>query len=148
MAERKQKRESEEPVELDVEEAGFVLQPAKIEIGSGYTLCINYDENEKPIVDVKTYGAVDVSKLRMEIERLFPHAQIRELKNTQSVAVVKKRKRNKKLKWYLENFAQNSESRYEIENKAFSLSYKFSLKTHKNQHTNYIIAALNSTISF
>lgn len=98
MAERKHKRESEEPTELDIEETGFVLEPTKIEIGSGYSLCINYDENEKPIVNVKTYGAVDVSKVRTEIERLFPHAQIREVKNAQSVSIVKKRKRgNKKL---------------------------------------------------
>jgi hypothetical protein len=90
MAERKNRRDSENFVECDPEEVGFVLEPTKIEVGCGYTLCVKYDENEKPIIDVKTYGEVDVSKLRTEIARMFPDAQIRQLVQTPSVTIVKK----------------------------------------------------------
>jgi hypothetical protein len=98
MTERKNKRESEGLIEIDSEEAAFVLEPTQIEVGSGYTVSVSYDENEKPIIDVKTYGEVDIAKLRREIERAFPNAQIRRLKQTQSVTIVKKRKRKHKTK--------------------------------------------------
>jgi hypothetical protein len=96
MAERKHKRE--EGTELSAEEPGFVLEPAQVEVGSGYTVCVRYDENEKPIIDVKTYGEVDISKLRREIEKAFPNAQIRRLKQTPSVTVVKERKKRNRIK--------------------------------------------------
>jgi len=92
MAERKHKREG---VELDMEESGFVLEPAQVELGSGYTLSVNYDENENPIVNIRTYGQVDIAKLRKEIEKIFPNAQIKQLNQPHSITVVKKRKRKK-----------------------------------------------------
>lgn len=95
MAERKTKRD-ESLIELDPEEAGFILEPAKIEVGSGYALSIRYDENEKPIVDIKTYGKVDMEKVRKEIGKIFPNAKIRNLAQPQTLTLVKKRK--KKLK--------------------------------------------------
>jgi len=98
MAEKKHKRESESLIELDSEELGFVLEPTQVEVGSGYTVSVSYDENEKPIIDVKTYGEVDIAKLRKEIERIFPYAQIRQLDQTQSVTIVKKRKRKRNIK--------------------------------------------------
>ena len=98
MAEKKHKRESESLIELDSEELGFVLEPTQIEVGSGYTVSVSYDQNEKPIIDVKTYGEVDIAKLRKEIERIFPNAQIRQLNQTQSVTIVKKRKRKPNIK--------------------------------------------------
>jgi len=98
MAERKHKRESEGLIEMGSEEAAFVLEPTQVEVGSGYTVSVRYDENEKPIIDVKTYGEVDITKLRREIERAFPNAQIRRLKQTQSVTIVKKRKRKRNIK--------------------------------------------------
>jgi hypothetical protein len=93
MPERKHKREPESLIELDSEELGFVLEPTQIEVGSGYTISVSYDENEKPVVDVKTYGEVDFTKLRREIERAYPNAQIRQINQTSSVTIVKKRKR-------------------------------------------------------
>jgi hypothetical protein len=98
MAERKNKRESGGLIEIDSEETAFILEPTQVEVGSGYTVSVSYDENEKPIIDVKTYGEVDIAKLRREIERAFPNAQIRRLKQTQSVTIVKKRKRKRKTK--------------------------------------------------
>jgi hypothetical protein len=98
MAERKTKRETENPVELDSEELGFVLEPTQIEVGSGYTVSVSYDENEKQIIDVKTYGKVDATKLRREIERVFPNAKIRQLNQTRTVTIVKKRKKKTNIK--------------------------------------------------
>jgi hypothetical protein len=95
LAERRQKRETNEPIELDSEGLGFVLEPTHVELGSGYTVSVNYDENETPIINVKTYGEVDVEKLRREIERAFPRAQIRQINPTKTITVVRKRKRKK-----------------------------------------------------
>lgn len=91
--ERKHKREPGSFIKLDSEELGFVLEPTQVEVGSGYAVSISYDEDEKPIVDVKTYGEVDIAKIRKEIERVFPNAQIRQVNQTHSVTVVKKRRR-------------------------------------------------------
>ncbi|HVP15858.1 MAG TPA: hypothetical protein VMT42_00635 [candidate division Zixibacteria bacterium] len=92
MAERKHKRGSEDITELD-EDASISLEPTQIELGSGYTLAVRYDENERPLVDIKTYGQVDLARLRREIEGAFPHAQIRQEKQSQTVIVAKKNKR-------------------------------------------------------
>ena len=91
MAERKHKRASEDIAELD-EDAGILLEPTQIELGSGYTLAVSYDENERPVLDNKTYGQVDLARLRREIEGVFPNAQIRQ-KESHTVIVSKKNKR-------------------------------------------------------
>ncbi len=98
MPERKHKREPESLIELDSEELGFVLEPTQIEIGSGYTISVSYDRNEKQIVDVKTYGEVDIAKIRRDIEQAFPNAKIRQLNKTRSVTIVKRRKRKRATK--------------------------------------------------
>jgi len=98
MPERKHKHEPRSSIKLDSEELGFVLEPTQIEVGSGYTISVSYDENEKPLVDVKTYGEVDMSKIRREIERVFPNSQIRQLNQTGSVTVVRKRRRKRLIK--------------------------------------------------
>ncbi len=93
MAEKRHKRETASPIKLDLaEDLGFILEPAKIEIGSGYAVSISYDEDGNPVVDVKTYGDVDLSKIRRDIERLYPNAQIRQLNQEPTVTVVRKSK--------------------------------------------------------
>ena len=84
--------------EIDVQEPGFILEPAQIEMGSGYALSVSYDQHDKPIVDVKTYGHVDITKLRRDIEKAFPHAQIRQVGQKSTVIVAKKEKRKGKSK--------------------------------------------------
>lgn len=96
MPERKHKHEPESFVELESEELGFVLEPTQVEVGSGYTISVSYDENEKPIIDVKTYGKVDITQLQEEIKRVFPNAKIRQLNQPHLVTIVKKRKRKPK----------------------------------------------------
>ena len=92
MAERKHKRGSEGIAELD-EDASIPLEPAQIEVGSGYTLSVRYDENDRPLVDIKTYGQVDLAQLRKEIEGAFPNAQIRQKEQSRTVTVAKRNKR-------------------------------------------------------
>jgi hypothetical protein len=90
MSERKQKRGSEVS-DLD-EDAGILLEPANIELGSGYTLAVSYDENQRPIVDIKTYGQINLAQLLREIEGVFPNAQIRQKEQSNTVIVAKKSK--------------------------------------------------------
>jgi hypothetical protein len=94
MAERKHKRETES--EVDIDESGFILEPTQVEVGSGYTLSINYDENENPIINIKTYGHVDMPKIRKEIEKLFPNAKITQQDQSCAITVSKKHKRKNK----------------------------------------------------
>jgi len=78
MLDRKNKRTTEEPspIEIEQEPSEFTLEPARIQIGSAYTLTVNY-QNETPIINVKTYGKIDTQKMRQEILRAFPNAEIR-----------------------------------------------------------------------
>ena len=96
MAERKQKRETEEVEEIETGESGFLIRPTQVEIGSGYTMAISYDKNDKVIVDVKTYGEVDLGQLRREILHAFPEAKIRKLDQGRSIIVAKKHKKKRK----------------------------------------------------
>jgi hypothetical protein len=98
MSERKNKRGTENIVEEGSEEMTFIVEPTRVEIGSGYTVAFSYDEGEKPIIDVKTYGQVDIVQLRRDIARAFPNAQIRRLNQTGSVTVTKAKKRRGKTK--------------------------------------------------
>jgi hypothetical protein len=97
MIERKGKRASDvENVEEDSEETTFSVEPTHIEVGAGYTVAISHDEHEREVIDVKTYGQVDMSLLRKEIQRVFPDAEIRKLDQADSVAVVRTGKRKSK----------------------------------------------------
>jgi hypothetical protein len=96
MAERKSKRGSENAASVDSEEASFIFEPNHVEVGSGYTVAVDYDEDQRPVVDVKTYGEVDIAQLRRDIERAFPNAQIRRLNQARLVTVVKAKKRKEK----------------------------------------------------
>ncbi|RJS78211.1 hypothetical protein CW667_01200 [Candidatus Bathyarchaeota archaeon] len=96
MAEKKHKKELMGRIGLEMDDLGFVLEPAQVEVGSGYTVSVSYDENEKPIVDIKTYGEVNMAKLQKEIRKAFPDAKIRNLNNAGTVTIVKKRKKRRK----------------------------------------------------
>lgn len=94
MSERKQKHEAGAYIKVG-EEIGFELEPAQVEVGSGYIVSVSYEE-DTPVVDVKTYGEVDIAKLRKEIQRIFPDAKIRHLNQESTVTVVRKRKKRVK----------------------------------------------------
>ncbi len=99
MVDKKQKRDASSSIELSLpEDWGFILEPAKIEIGSGYTVSLTYDDEGNPIIDVKTYGDVDSAKIRRDIKRLYPNAQIRHINEEPTVTIVKKTVRKRKTK--------------------------------------------------
>lgn len=97
MSERKEKR-NDNLIEVDMDESRFVLEPANVEIGSGYALKVDYDESQKPIINVKTYGKVDIRSLAKEILRAFPDCQIRKVNNQPAVTVIKTRPKGKRKK--------------------------------------------------
>ena len=98
MSERKNKRVSDTENE-DSEEETFLVEPTSIEVGAGYTVAVSHDEHERQVIDVKTYGQVDMSLLRKEIQRIFPGADIRRFNQADSVTVVRStRKKNKSRK--------------------------------------------------
>lgn len=88
MSERK-KRESENILEVEAEETNLVPEPTQLEIGSGYTLAVRYDKDQKPVVAVKTYGQVDLAQIRKEITRIFPDARIRHTNKTRSLRIAR-----------------------------------------------------------
>ena len=97
MIERKSKRASEvENAEEDSEEDSFLVEPTHVEVGAGYTVAVSHDEHEREVVDVKTYGQVDMSTLRKEIQRVFPDAEIRRFNQADSVTVIRTGKRKNK----------------------------------------------------
>lgn len=71
------------------------LKPSQIEVGSGYTVKINRDENDTPVLDIKTYGEVDTNRLRKELQRAFPEIQIRRI-NPMSTATVRRASKTRK----------------------------------------------------
>ncbi len=99
MIDRKSKRASDAENEAVSEETNFVAEPTQVEVGAGYTVAISHDEDEREVVDVKTYGQVDMSLLRKEIQRVFPEAEIRRFKQADTVTLVrtaKRKSRNRK----------------------------------------------------
>lgn len=75
------------------ENEGILVEPSRVELGSGYTLAVSYDEQETPFVDIKIFGNVDLEQVRKEIEEAFPNVQIRHWKQTQTVLVGKKNRK-------------------------------------------------------
>lgn len=84
MSERKHKQT--DPGEPEIE-SDLTLEPAHVEVGSGYTLQIKYDNDQKPTVNVKTYGNVDLAQIRREIAKIFPNAKIGHLGEPGTVTV-------------------------------------------------------------
>lgn len=97
MSDKKHRRETQSHIELTpVENWGFILEPAKVEIGSGYAISLSHDEEGRLVVDVKTYGNVDLAKIRSDIERLYPNAKIRHMNEEPTVTIVRKGGRKRK----------------------------------------------------
>jgi len=80
---------------FDIEETGFTVEPAEVEIGSGYSVVCDHDDNDEPVVNVRTYGTVDIAKVQRELASLFPDAKIRHLNPGSSVVVIKKAKKKR-----------------------------------------------------
>ena len=98
MEEKKQEKELLKHIGLEMEDISFILEPAQVEIGSGYTISVNYDEKEKQVIDVKIYGEVNEAKMKKEIRKAFPNATIRNINNSSSVSIVKPFRKRREFK--------------------------------------------------
>ena len=96
MSERKNKRISETENVKILKKTTFVVKPTHVEVGAGYTVAVSHDEHEREVIDVKTYGQVDMSLLRKEIQRVFPDADIRRFNQADSVTVVRSTRKKSK----------------------------------------------------
>ena len=88
MIDRKNKRAANRDIEVNGAEHNFFLEPAQVEIGSGYTVKVSYDESDKPVLDIKTYGEVDTAWLQKELKRIFPKIQTQRLRKAKSRNVI------------------------------------------------------------
>jgi hypothetical protein len=95
MSERKHRRPQEDIAQPEVEETKIMLEPAKVELGSAYTLTMSHDENDEPVVNVKTFGNVNLTQLRRAITLAFPGAQIRQANQRRTVTVAKTTKKKR-----------------------------------------------------
>jgi len=69
-----------------------------VEGGSGYSISVTYDEKGKPVVQVKTYGDVDVAELRRDIEQRYPEARIEGLEKKPLIRIVNEEKEKEETK--------------------------------------------------
>ena len=95
MSQRKIKREDSSGT-FDQDETDFVIKPEKVEIGSGYAVAVSHDERDEPVIDVKTYGTVDMSRVQKELGNMFPNVRIRNLNGASPVTVIRKAKKRRK----------------------------------------------------
>jgi len=100
MSERKRKRrffDFSDLFDFDFDEERLFEQES-LEGGSGYSISVTYDERGKPVVKVKTYGNVDVAKLRSDIERQYPGAKIEGLESRPLIRIVNEETRDEERK--------------------------------------------------
>jgi hypothetical protein len=75
----------------DVDEEGFIveIEPETLEIGNAYSISLNYNNEGTPQIYVKTYGDIDIAKLKQMIKERYPNAQLRVLETTPTVELIK-----------------------------------------------------------
>jgi len=116
MSERKRKRRGPFDI-LGFGEDDFLfgseLEPTKGKSGSGYSMSVTYDEKGKPIVKVETYGEVDVSELRRDIQQRYPGAKIEGLEKQPLIKVVGEEETEKKPEKKTEEKKQKEEKKKE-----------------------------------
>ncbi len=86
MSERKRKKRFSDFFGFGEED--FLLGRETSRGGSGYSISVTYDDAGKPIVQVKTHGNVDVTKLRKDIEQRYPGAKIEGLEKKPLIRIV------------------------------------------------------------
>lgn len=96
MPEKKRKRPFFDIFGFDEED--FLLGREPAEGGSGYSISVTYDEKSKPVVQVKTYGDVDVAELRRDIEQRYPGARIEGLEKKPLITIVDEKEEEEEAK--------------------------------------------------
>ena len=76
-------------------EEDFLFGGEPTEGGSGYSMSVTYDENGKPVVQVKTQGDTDTTKLRRDIEQRYPGAKIEGLEKKPLIRIIDEEEKNK-----------------------------------------------------
>ncbi len=77
---RKKKKISHNLPNFQVEEdVSFVIEaePEPLEMGSACSFSLDYDNRGIPLIRVKTYGDVDLTKLREMILKRYPEAKLK-----------------------------------------------------------------------
>ncbi len=93
MAERKQRKNMPDLLDLDEPERFVITNPEPVELGSGYSISIDYDKDGRPLIYVKKYGEIDTKGLRREIERSYPGASIQGLEKPELIKIEETQKR-------------------------------------------------------
>jgi len=79
---RKKRKISQNLPNFQVEEdVSFVIEaePEPLEMGSACSFSLDYDNRGVPLIRVKTYGDVDLTKLREMILKRYPEAKLKVL---------------------------------------------------------------------
>jgi hypothetical protein len=86
-----------------------LFEESSMQGGSGYSISVTYDERGKPLVKVKTYGDIDTTELRRDLERRYPGAKIEGLEKQPLIRIVnEEEEKNKRRK--SENKSENCEN--------------------------------------
>lgn len=98
MHDRKRRRDFIELSEYEDQESFFTLEPTPVEVGVGYSVAIDYDDEGREVLQVKTYGKIDKRQVLQEIRRRYPNATIYGLEGTSSIKVCRSSNRKKRRK--------------------------------------------------
>lgn len=93
MAEREQRKDLKNLLDLDDPEELILTKPEPIEIASGYSISVKYATDGRPLIYVKKYGEVDTRGLRRQIERNYPGAHIQGLGRLRPVEMADNQKK-------------------------------------------------------
>lgn len=77
------------------------MKSKPVELGEGYSICVSYEGEGPPEIQVKTYGKIDFKELVKEIRRKYPRAKIYGLENRPAIEVSSKprlKRRKERLK--------------------------------------------------
>ena len=94
MPERKRKRRFFDLFGFGEEDFLFGGEPTGA--GSAYSISVTYDDKGKPMVQVKTQGDVDTTKLRKDIEQRYPGAKIEGLEKKPLIRIIDEEEEEKK----------------------------------------------------
>lgn len=92
------------PSNLEVEDVSFIIEaePKPLEIESACSFSMSYGNNGIPSIHIKTYGEVDLTKLKQMIQERYPEAKLKVLQMPEielnKPAKPKRKKRKKSVK--------------------------------------------------
>jgi len=78
-------------LEIDDEEEGIIVEaePQPLGVESAYSFSLRQNDQGIPQIHIKTYGDVNLPKLRQMIKKMYPDAKLRLLEATPVIELVK-----------------------------------------------------------